>query len=260
MGKKHLLDTVLVENRPLSRRYSMLILQLPDNLDNFEVLPGQFVEVQVADSPQTYLRRPISICDYDSVTRRMTLLIRRAGEGTEHLCNLAEGSVINIVGPLGNGFSVPGPGKEALLVGGGIGVAPLMYLGKCMAAAGARPVFLLAARTESELLLLDEFRAIGDLRLATDDGTAGEQGYAADHTALSRRYDLVCCCGPKPMMLGVARKAAATGSPCEVSLENLMACGLGACLCCVEPTLKGNLRACVDGPVFNTELLLWDLK
>ena len=85
MGKKHLLDTVLVENRPLSRRYSMLILQLPDNLDNFEVLPGQFVEVQVADSPQTYLRRPISICDYDSVTRRMTLLIRRAGEGTEHL-------------------------------------------------------------------------------------------------------------------------------------------------------------------------------
>ena len=76
---------------------------------------------------------------------------------------------------------------------------------------------------------------------------------------MKQRFDLVCTCGPKPMMMGIARKAKATGSPCEVSLENLMACGLGACLCCVEPTLKGNLRACVEGPVFNTSLLLWDI-
>ena len=97
-----------------------------------EVLPGQFVEIKVADSPSTYLRRPISICDYDSASRVMTLLIRRAGEGTDHLCNLPEGSGIDIVGPLGNGFSIPAAGSTALLAGGGIGVAPLMLLGKKM--------------------------------------------------------------------------------------------------------------------------------
>lgn len=260
MGKKQIIDTILRENRQLSDRYSMLVLQLPENLIDFEVLPGQFVEVQVANSPSTYLRRPISICDYDEANRRMTLLIRRAGEGTRHLCDLSVGSTINFVGPLGNGFTIPATGSEALLVGGGIGVAPLMCLGKRMVKAGVRPTFLLAARTSSELLLTEEFKTIGELALATDDGSAGEKGYAADHSILSRHFDLICCCGPKPMMLGIARKALDTGSPCEVSLENLMACGLGACLCCVEPTLKGNLRACVDGPVFNTDLLLWELK
>ncbi len=97
------------------------------------------------------------------------------------------------------------------------------------------------------------------MAISTDDGTAGEKGYAADNSVLGRHYDLVCTCGPKPMMAGIAHKARANGSPCEVSLENLMACGLGACLCCVEPTLKGNLRACVEGPVFDTGMLLWEI-
>jgi dihydroorotate dehydrogenase electron transfer subunit len=260
MGKKQIFNAQLLSNRALSERYSMLQLQLPDSTIGMEVKPGQFVEIRVAESPATYLRRPISICDYCRETNRMTLLIRRAGEGTERLCNLKEGDLIDIVGPLGNGFTVPTEGATALLAGGGIGVAPLMLLGKEMKKAGVKPTFLLAARTESEILLLDEFKAIGDVVISTDDGSAGEKGYAADNSALNKRYDLVCTCGPKPMMVGIARKAHANGSPCEVSLENLMACGLGACLCCVEPTLKGNLRACVEGPVFNTEMLLWELN
>lgn len=259
MGKKQIFDAVISSTRALSERYSMLTLQLPDSAGELKVLPGQFVEIRIKDSQSTYLRRPISICDYDSETLVMTLLIRRAGEGTDHLCNLPEGSVIDIVGPLGNGFSIPKPGQTALLAGGGIGVAPLMLLGKSMKKAGVKPTFLLGARTASEVLLYDEFAAIGEVAVSTDDGTAGEKGYAADNSVLSTRYDLVCTCGPKPMMEGIARKARQIGSPCEVSLENLMACGLGACLCCVEPTLKGNLRACVEGPVFNTDLLLWKL-
>ena len=119
--------------------------------------------------------------------------------------------------------------------------------------------FLLAARTAAEILLEDEFRAIGAVNIATDDGSEGEKGFAHEHSALQRSYHLVCVCGPKPMMQGIARQARRTGSACEVSLENLMACGVGACLCCVEPTLKGNLRACVSGPVFNTAMLLWNL-
>lgn len=260
---KHLLDTTIKENRRLSERYTMLLLQLPPQSatpeDTFAVLPGQFVEVKVDNSPATYLRRPISICDYDPATAQLTLLIRRAGEGSEHLCDLPAGSTVNIVGPLGHEFTIPEAGKSVLLAGGGVGVAPLLFFGKRLKEAGCQPTFLLAARTESELLLLNEFRAIGNVELATDDGSAGEKGYAADHSVFNRKFDLICCCGPKPMMVGVAKKAKAAGTPCEVSLENLMACGLGACLCCVEPTLKGNLRACVDGPVFNTDLLLWDL-
>lgn len=260
MSKKQVFDATLTGNVALSERYSMLTLALPADVAGvIEVLPGQFVEIRVADSPSTYLRRPISICDYDAENGEMRLLIRRAGEGTEHLCDLPVGSKIDIVGPLGNGFSVPAAGSTALLAGGGIGVAPLMMLGKAMKQAGVTPKYLLAARTASEVLLLDEFRAIGEVAVSTDDGSLGEKGYAADNTALDSSYDLICTCGPKPMMVGIARKARANGSPCEVSLENLMACGLGACLCCVEPTLKGNLRACVDGPVFNTDMLLWEL-
>lgn len=259
MGKKQIFDATLLSNRALSERYSMLSLLLPEKAaTDIEVLPGQFVEIRVTDSPSTYLRRPISICDYDPASRVMTLLIRRAGEGTDRLCNLAEGSKLDIVGPLGNGFSIPAQGSTALLAGGGIGVAPLMLLGKRMKEAGVTPRFLLGARNASEILLLEEFAAIGEVAVSTDDGSAGEKGYAADNSALDRRYDLVCTCGPKPMMAGIARKARQNGSPCEVSLENLMACGLGACLCCVEPTLKGNLRACVEGPVFNTDMLLWE--
>lgn len=260
MGKKQIFNAILLSNRPLSERYSMLSLQLPQEAaDQIDVHPGQFVEIRVTDSPSTYLRRPISICDYDPAKRVMTLLIRRAGEGTDRLCNLPEGSTLDIVGPLGNGFTIPAPGSTALLAGGGIGVAPLMLLGKRMKEAGVTPRFLLAARTASEILLLEDFAAIGEVAVSTDDGSAGEKGYAADNSALDSRYDLVCTCGPKPMMVGIARKALATASPCEVSLENLMACGLGACLCCVEPTLKGNLRACVEGPVFDTGMLLWDI-
>lgn len=256
MAKKQIFNAVILENLALSDRYSRLRLQLPEECSSLEVAPGQFVEIKVDDSASTYLRRPISICDYDAKTLQMTLLVRRAGDGTEHLCNQSEGSSINMVGPLGNGFTIPASGANALLAGGGIGVAPLMLLGKKMKEAGVKVAFLLAARTASEILMLDEFRSVGDVAVSTDDGSMGESGYAAENSVLRKKHDLVCVCGPKPMMLGIARKAKETDSPCEVSLENLMACGLGACLCCVEPTLKGNLRACVEGPVFNTEMLV----
>lgn len=256
MGKKQIFNALITENIPLSERYSRLRLALPRECGSLEVLPGQFVEVKIDNSPSTYLRRPISICDFDANAPGMTLLIRRAGAGTEHLCNLPAGSEINIVGPLGNGFTIPAAGSTALLAGGGIGVAPLILLGKRMKEAGVKVKILLAARTASEILLLDEFAAIGEVAVSTDDGSMGEKGYAAENSVVAERYDQVCVCGPKPMMLGIARKAKETGSPCQVSLENLMACGLGACLCCVEPTVMGNLRACVEGPVFNTELLL----
>ena len=163
--------------------------------------------------------------------------------------------------PLGNGFTMPEtPDERVLLVGGGVGTAPLLYMGKKMAEAGCRPTFLLGGRSTADLLQLEMFRALGDVYVTTEDGSMGEKGFVTQHSLLSREhFDRIATCGPKPMMMAVARYARAAGSSCEVSLENMMACGLGACLCCVEKTVEGHVCVCKEGPVFNINKLLWQI-
>ena len=147
-----------------------------------------------------------------------------------------------------------------LLVGGGVGVAPLLYQGAFLKSLGVKPTFLLGARTSKDLLMLDEFRKYGEVYITTEDGSEGEKGFVTQHTILQKqRFDLIQTCGPTPMMRAVARYAYQQGIDCEVSLENMMACGLGACLCCVEKTTEGNLCVCKEGPVFNIKRLLWQL-
>lgn len=257
-ANKIVADFPLVENRRLTDRFSLLTFSgdIPAG-----IRPGQFVQVRVDGSASTFLRRPISISDADAATGLLRLLVRRAGAGSEKLCDTPVGSKVNMILPLGNGFTLPAhPASSTLLVGGGVGVAPLYMLGKEINAHGGTPTFLLAARTRDELLLVDEFRQIGNVLTITDDGSHGEKGFAHTHSTLgpSSRWDMVYCCGPAPMMKGVARAARMSGSDCEVSLENMMACGLGACLCCVEKTVKGNVCVCTEGPVFNTNQLTWE--
>ena len=151
----------------------------------------------------------------------------------------------------------PGPSRRGLLIGGGVGVAPLLYFGKKIREFGARPTFLLGARSAKDLLELDEFDRYGEVCVTTEDGSFGEQGFVTGHSVLSSRFDRISTCGPKPMMVSVARYARRAGIECEASLENMMACGLGACLCCVEKTTEGNLCVCKEGPVFNIRRLLW---
>lgn len=167
--------------------------------------------------------------------------------------------MLNCVLPLGNGFTMPKVANERiLLVGGGVGVAPLLYFGKCIKAAGAEPVFLLGARSANDLLELEAFEAVGTVHITTEDGSAGEKGFVTNHSVLQReRFTLISTCGPKPMMMAVAKYARQVNIPCEASLENMMACGVGACLCCVEKTTEGNLCVCKEGPVFNIDRLLW---
>lgn len=250
-------DFTLTENRRLTDRFSLLTLKGDIPAD---VQPGQFVQVRVDNSKTTFLRRPISINEADPATGTLRLLIRRAGDGTNALCDLEPGAVVNMLLPLGNGFTVPADkSTRILLVGGGVGVAPMMMLGRVLKDNGLQPEFLIGARTAGELLLIDEFRKIGTVHTATDDGTSGEKGFAHQHSVLAcaGRWDKVCCCGPAPMMKGVAAAARAIGADCKVSLENMMACGLGACLCCVEKTVAGNVCVCTYGPVFNVKELTW---
>lgn len=227
-----------------------------------EIMPGQFVEVLVKDSTSTFLRRPISVNFVDYDNNLLWLLIHDIGEGTHHLAMCKKGDIINCVLPLGNGFTIPEKdGKKVLLVGGGVGTAPLLYFGKAIKETGSEPVFLLGGRTANDLMQLELFEQYGRVYVTTEDGSKGEKGFVTNHTILTKeKFDSVSTCGPKPMMMAVARWANTVQTPCEASLENLMACGLGACLCCVEKMADGhNLCVCKDGPVFNTNKLSWQI-
>jgi len=162
---------------------------------------------------------------------------------------------------LGNGFTLPADKTvRPLLVGGGVGVAPLLYLGMRLKEMGVTPTFLLGSRTENELMQITEFEKYGPVYITTENGAVGEQGYVTQHSVLAReQFGQVYTCGPKPMMVAVARWAKGAGVPCEVSLENKMACGVGACLCCVEDTKEGNVCVCKEGPVFSIDKLSWQI-
>lgn len=224
-----------------------------------EIRPGQFVEIRIDRSPATFLRRPISVNFVDAATDTLWLLVHAVGEGTRWLAACRPDDTVNCVYPLGNGFSLePAPGTSVLAVGGGVGTAPLLYYGKVLAERGCKVSFLLGGKTAGDVMQLEDFRKYGQVYVTTEDASLGEKGFVTGHSVLGKeRFDLVATCGPKPMMVAVARWADAHGVPCEASLENLMACGLGACLCCVEKTVRGNLCVCKEGPVFDTKMLTW---
>ena len=257
--KKYCLDLTVKSVEHINEKY--VLLKLTDENPLPEMIPGQFVEIQVDGSKTTFLRRPISINDVDREDNTLHLLIACIGDGTRQLGTLAVGAKVNIVLPLGNGFTMPSsPEKKHLLVGGGVGVAPLLYLGRKIKEMGGEPTFLLGARSKKDLLMLDEYRKIGRVFITTEDGSEGEKGFVTNHSVLSSEiFDMISTCGPKPMMMAVARYASNAGIECEVSLENKMACGVGACLCCVEDTIDGHVCVCKEGPVINIKKLKWQI-
>ena len=235
-----------------------VLLRLRDEQPLPEILPGQFVQVRVDGSPATYLRRPISIHDVDVANNEISLLVQVVGEGTRHLSAVEVGNRINLVLPLGNGYTLPEKEDKVLLVGGGIGIAPLFYLAKTMASKGVTPTFLLGGKKASDIVRGDAYKAVGETLVTTEDGSLGEKGMVTMHSVWKEReFNKIYVCGPKRMMMAVADIAKAKGTWCEVSLEHMMACGLGACLCCVEDTVEGHLCVCKEGPVFNTRRLKW---
>lgn len=257
--KKYILDLEVASIEHLNKKN--VLLKFSSSAPLPDILPGQFVEVRVDDSPSTFLRRPISVNFVDRATNRLWLLVATVGDGTRRLAQLRVGDTLNCVLPLGNSFTMPTlPEQKILLVGGGVGVAPLLYFGKLIRDFGAEPTFLLGARSAEDLLEVDEFRKYGRVFMTTEDGTCGEQGFVTNHSILqTESFDQISTCGPKPMMMAVARFAHVNGIACEVSLENKMACGVGACLCCVEKTTEGNVCVCKEGPVLNIKKLLWHL-
>lgn len=255
--KKYILDLKVAENVRLHRGYCLLKLTCDTVLP--EMQPGQFVEVRVDGSSDTFLRRPISINYVDQQRNQLWLLIQLVGAGTRCLATYRVGDTMNLILPLGKGFSLPEkPGARCLLIGGGVGTAPLLYMGEVLRHHNFTPEFLLGARSKSDVMQIDDFNRYGKVHITTEDGSIGEKGFVTNHTVLQHAsFDRIYTCGPKPMMVAVARYADLAGTECEASLENTMACGIGVCLCCVENTKKGHVCVCTEGPVFNINQLTW---
>jgi dihydroorotate dehydrogenase electron transfer subunit len=227
--------------------------------------PGQFVMVKVADRPFPLLRRPLSIHDADGSGIR--LFFKVAGLGTEILARKRPGDPVDLLGPLGRGYTVSASlkGKPAYLVGGGRGIAPLYFLGRELQALGAAVTVLYGGRTARDIPLTGIFEAAG-LRVvcSTDDGSSGCPGFV---TELLRREmartpaDMIYACGPDPMMKAAAEAGRAAGVPVELSLEALMGCGIGACWGCVHRIRgedgEGWVKICEEGPVFPAERVVW---
>lgn len=257
--KKYILDLVFSENIQLNDNYVLLKMTAPTELP--DMLPGQFAELEVEGSSKTFLRRPISINFIDKDNNEVWFLIQLVGDGTRHLAAVKRGQTINVILPLGNSFTMPENASERLLlVGGGVGTAPMLFLGEQLSKKGFTPNFLLGARSQNDLLQLNEFTQYGNVFTTTEDGSMGEKGYVTQHSLLSTQtFNKIYTCGPKPMMMAVAKYAKTNNIECEVSLENTMACGFGVCLCCVENTTEGHICVCKEGPVFNIKKLLWQI-
>lgn len=257
--KKFILDLTVNSVEALSDKH--VLIKLTNDKPLPEMLPGQFVEVRVDNSPSTFLRRPISINNVDYDRNELWLLVAAVGDGTRQLQKLQKGDRLNCMLPLGNSFTMPtDSAQKVLLVGGGVGVAPLLYFGKRIKAMGGEPTFLLGARSAKDVLERELFEQVGRVFITTEDGSEGEKGFVTNHSVLAQEhFDRISTCGPKPMMMAVARYAFKNDIECEVSLENKMACGVGACLCCVEKTVEGNKCVCKEGPVMNIKKLTWQI-
>ncbi len=269
---KTITDFLVVSCQALNERIVLLKLSPSDGQPMQPMLPGQFVEVRVEDVPSVFLRRPISIHYVDRAKNELWLLVQTVGDATRRMAHLHTGDRLNLVYPLGNGFTMPKrPEQHCLLVGGGVGTAPLLQLGAELRQAGQQVSFLLGGRRREDLVQLKEFSRYGTVYITTEDGStvegySCEKGFVTNHSIWKKEaFDCVRVCGPKPMMKAVAelvRSFFGQGGEvpshfCEVSLENKMACGLGVCLCCVEDTKEGHRCVCSDGPVFDINDLKW---
>jgi dihydroorotate dehydrogenase electron transfer subunit len=250
----------VLKNTKLNSTHFVLTLQLPD--DHPEIWPGQFVEVLVEGSPQTFLRRPISVHDVDETNHTLDILVKIVGAGTEKLSQLHEGDQLDIVYPLGHGFSLARQNQKVLLAGGGCGVAPMLYLARKLKEAGADCCVAIGGKTSADILTADAYSKLAQVAILTEDGSKGDKGMITAHPWFGEKlksFSKVYVCGPDPMMKAIGKLATDAGVYCEVSLENLMACGIGSCLCCTVSTHEGNVRACMEGPVFDvTQLKDWN--
>lgn len=272
-------DCQILEHRPIAHNTYWLKVESPKDIS---LNPGQFCEIQI---PGFYLRRPISLCDFDDES--ITMIYKVLGQGTKKLTSLKVGASLNLIAGLGNGFT-PVPVKQPLLVGGGVGVPPLYALAKQLLSQGAQPRVFLGFNQASEIFLVQEFKDLGlDVYISTLDGSEGSQGTVIDvldqylgattgvdetnqpvispdvtekklsTTAEKNKDAYIYACGPEPMLRALRFFAATQQLQGQFSMEERMGCGFGACVGCSLKTQDGVVKVCTDGPIFDMDKLLW---
>ena len=258
MSFKEVQDFVVTENIPLNATNFLIQLVSSKPLPKF--VPGQFVNVEIKNSNEIFLRRPFSVFDIDYTNNTISLIVKILGRGSKKLTEISEGESLSIIFPLGKGFTFPNPEERILLIGGGSGVAPMLYLAKESELNPDNVHLILGAKSVDDHINIENYRQFGNFYFTTEDGSLGEKGFVTQHSVFQNKlktFDKIYACGPDAMMKAIAREAKKNNIFCEVSLENLMACGFGVCLCCIEPTVRGNLCVCTEGPVFNINDLKW---
>jgi dihydroorotate dehydrogenase electron transfer subunit len=260
----------ILKNDFLKGRYLLAELSAPAGFKNAS--PGQFLHIRIADTCDPLLRRPMSIHDVSS--GRIKILYEAVGKGTQLLSQKKAGSELDLLGPLGHGFNLKQlvTAQKVYIIAGGMGVAPLFFLAKKLVTSHQSPVtrkrkiiVLIGAKTKNLVLCEKEFKTLGcEVQIATEDGSKGFRGRVTEllkdllgSPVTSHQSPVICACGPKPMLAAVADIAVKARIPAQVSLEEFMGCGLGACLGCVIRTTAGYKRICHDGPVFDSHEIIW---
>ncbi len=246
-------DMKVKENREVARDTFRIILEG----DPFPSLPGQFVMLKPNRSLDPFLRRPLAILKNDG--RTLSLLYKVVGKGTTELSRKKKGEIISILGPLGNGFTMPSEDETVVYIAGGTGLPPILSL----AEVHCRGYLIIGARSEIDIPLMEQIESLPGIEaiIATEDGSRGRKGLATD--ALNEIMDriqppcIIYACGPSAMLKRVAEYAKFKKARCEVSLEERMACGFGVCSACAVRTTEGNRRVCTDGPVFDASTIQW---
>lgn len=210
---------------------------------------GQFVNIKLDGF---FLRRPISVCDYND--NELTLIYKVVGKGTEYMAELGAGEKLDILTGLGNGYDLSKSGNEPVLIGGGAGVPPMYNLCRKLVAEGKKPQVILGFNKENEVFFENEFKALGaEVTITTADGSYGMKGFVTD-ALKNMKYTYIYSCGPEPMLKAIYNTAETSG---QLSFEERMGCGFGACMGCSCATKYGNKRICKDGPVLEMEEIIW---
>lgn len=236
---------IIKENKKLAEG----ILRLTLAGEPGEIRPGQFIDIRL---PGRFLRRPISV--YDAGKDFVTVIYKVLGHGTAQMEELPEGTALDVLTGLGNGYDLGRAGEKPLLIGGGIGVPPMYMTAKRLLEAGVTPTVLLGFNSSKDAFCIEEFRSLGcRVHVATADGSIGTKGFVTD--LITEGYSYFYCCGRTSMLKSVYRAVKGNG---EFSLEERMGCGFGACMGCSIKTSGGSRRVCRDGPVFSKEEIIWE--
>lgn len=237
----------VIANEKIAKDVHKMILKGDTSYITF---PGQFINIKIDD---LYLRRPISICDYDKET--ITIIFKVVGHGTEKMAEMKKGTKLDILTGLGNGFNKTRSGKSPLLVGGGVGTPPMYRLCKELIDEGKSPIVVLGFNSKEDVFFEDEFKKLGaDVYISTVDGSYGTKGFVTDVIKDLENYTYHYACGPLPMLKALYNTAEGDG---EYSFEERMGCGFGACMGCTVKVKDGFKRVCKDGPVLKKEEIVW---